>query len=143
MIRDLEHKDLLQLEDIHRASGLDYKFPNLADPLFITAKCVEEDSRVVMGMAAKLEATVYLWLDHAWSDPETRWEKLKELVEETKLSAWRKGLDTLTCVVPPEVADSFEKRLKAIGMERDRPWPKFSFDLVEYVPRVESEVEAT
>ena len=27
------------------------------------------------------------------------------------------------------------KRLEEIGMVRDRPWPKFSFDLNEYIPR--------
>jgi len=46
-----------------------------------------------------------------------------------------KGLDTLTCVVPPEIEKRFAKRLKQIGMLRDREWPKWSFDLNEYVPK--------
>ena len=141
MIRDTGKMDIPALEIIHELSGLDYQFPDLDDPLFIVKKTIEEDGKVVQGIAAKLEATVYLWVDHSAGTPEQRWEWMKELVEATKLAAWEKGLDCLSCVVPPEIADSFEKRLKEIGMDRDRPWPKFSFDLTKY--RVESEATAT
>jgi hypothetical protein len=143
LIRDMELKDVETLEAIHKQSGFDYLFPLLDDPLFVVKKVSEVDGRVVQGIAAKIEVTMYLWLSHVDGTPEERWQWLQDLVEETKHAAWLKGLDTITCVVPPEIADSFEKRLKAIGMERDRPWPKFSFDLQSYVPRVESEVQAT
>lgn len=134
MIRDVEKGDIETLKAIHRASEFDYKFPDLGDPLFISKKVVEQNGRVVQGIAAKLELTVYLWIDHSAGTPEKRWEWMQELVEATKLEAWKKGLDTITCVVPPEIADSFEKRLENIGMSRDRPWPRFSYDVTEYVP---------
>src|ERR1700691_886974 len=139
MVRDVEEKDMEALKAIHRASGFDYLFPSLGDPLFVVKKCVEENGDVVQGIAAKIELTIYLWVDHSKGTADQRWAWVQELVEATKLAAWEKGVDTLTCVVPPEIADSFERRLSAIGMSRDRPWPRFSYDLVGYVPRVESE----
>ena len=139
--RDTEKRDYAEIEALHELSGFDYQFPDLDDPLFIVKKTAEEDGRVVQAIALKLQAEVYLWIDHSWGTPEERWCKLQTLTEEAKQAAWLRGLDSLVCVVPPEIADSFEKRLKAIGMERDRPWPKFSFDLRQY--RVESEVMAT
>jgi hypothetical protein len=143
MIRDVEEKDIEALKAIHRENNFDYLFPPLGDPLFLVKKCVEENGVVVQGIAAKIELTVYIWVSHLYGTPEDRWRWMQELVEATKLAAWQKGVDTLTCVVPPEIADSFERRLSAIGMSRDRPWPKFSCDITEYVPRVESEVQAT
>lgn len=143
MLRDIEKKDIEALKVIHSESGFDYGFPDLTDPLFLVKKCIEENGRVVQGIAAKVELTVYLWVGHSDGTAEERWQWMQQLVEATKLDAWKKGIDTLTCVVPPEIADSFEKRLSAIGMTRDRNWPKFSFDLVDFFPRVESEVQAT
>jgi hypothetical protein len=139
MIRDMEEKDIETLKAIHRESGLDYLFPALGDPLFVVKKCSQEEGRAIQGIAVKLEGTVYLILDHGWSTPEARWQKLQELVEEVKLAAWRKGLDTLTCVVPPELVGSFGKRLEAMGLSEDRPWKKYSFDLTKYVPAVRVE----
>lgn len=129
MIRDVEKSDHFTLQAVHNASGLDYQMPDLDDSLFIVK--VTDGHH---GLAVKLEGTVYLWLDHAHGTPEERWQIFHELVEEAKKQAWAKGLDTLTCVVPPELQKSFDKRLREIGMDLDRPWPKYSFDLTSYVP---------
>jgi hypothetical protein len=140
MIREMVEDDVAALKAIHAKSGFDYVFPDLCDPLFLVSKVVENEGCVVQGIAAKIELTVCLWVDHSKGTPEQRWQWLRELIEETKQAAWLRGVDTITCVVPPEIADSFEKRLKAVGMSRDRPWPKFSFNLLDYIPvvRVES-----
>jgi len=145
VIREYRDSDKWAFRTIHEASGFDYKFPDLDDPLFIYKGTVEEEGQVVQGILLKLQAEVYLYVSPTWGTPEDRWNRLLELTEAAKLAGWQKGLDCLVCVVPPEIADSFEKRLQQIGMVRDRPWPKFSFDLVEYTPkiRVESEVQAT
>lgn len=141
MIRDFKNGDLETLKAIHQKSGFDYGFPSLSDPLFLVAKVDEEEGRVTQGIALKLQAEVYLWIDSSWGTPEGRWCKLQALTEAAKLAAWEKGLDCLVCVVPPEIADSFEKRLKQIGMERTRPWPRFTYDLTVFIPnRVESAV---
>jgi len=134
MIRDFKKADRQLLEGIYRASGFDYEFPDLDDPLFIIKK-VMDDGNVHQGIAVKIEATVYLWVSAKWGTPQERWERLQELIEVTKKEAWEKGLDTLTCVIPPELEKRFAKRLRQIGMTRDRPWPKWSFDLNEYTPR--------
>jgi hypothetical protein len=139
MIRDMQDADIEALREIHEQSGFDYLFPPLGDPLFLVKKVVEDKGRIVQGIAAKVEVTMYLWVEHSAGTPEQRWRWLQDLVEETKLAAWQKGIDTITCVVPPEIAGSFEKRLEAIGMVRDREWPKFSFDLTNYVPAVRVE----
>lgn len=129
MIRDAELEDFPTLKAVHEASGFDYVFPDLKDPLFVIKKTDGYN-----GIAVKLEGTVYLWLNHLRGTPEERWTVMQELVEEAKLAAWEKGLDTLTCVIPPELEKSFDKRLRDIGMDRDRPWSKYSFDLTSYVP---------
>jgi hypothetical protein len=129
MIRDVEKSDHSILREVHTSSGLDYGFPDLDDSLFIVKVT---DGR--HGLAVKLEGTVYLWLDHEKGTPEERWQVFNELVEEAKRQAWEKGLDCLTCVVPPELVKSFDKRLREIGMTADRPWPKYSFDLTSYQP---------
>lgn len=134
MIRDLKDADKQSLINIHEASGFDYKFPDLSDPLFIIQKVSDQDG-VHQGIAVKIEATVYLWVDSRWRTPHERWIALQDLVEEAKKEAWKRGLDTLTCVIPPELEKRFAKRLRKIGMTRDREWPKWSFDLNEYVPR--------
>jgi hypothetical protein len=139
MIREYEQQDEYAVRAMHEESGFDYRFPDLSDPLFIAKLTAEQDGRAVQAIALKLQAEVYLWVDHSWGTPEQRWGLLKELTEEAKIAGWLKGLDSLVCVVPPEIADTFEKRLEAIGMTRDRPWPKFSISLLEYIPnRVES-----
>ena len=129
VIRDVEKSDHSTLEAVHLVSGLDYVFPDLNDSLFIVK--VTDGHH---GLAVKLEGTVYLWLDHGHGTPEERWQIFHELVEEAKKQAWAKGLDTLTCVVPPEMQKSFDKRLREIGMTLDRSWPKYSYDLTQYVP---------
>jgi len=134
MIRDFSPSDRQALEEIHEASGFDYTFPDLDDPLFVVKK-VSDESGVHHGIAVKIEATVYLWVDARHGTPLDRWLQIQELVEAAKKEAWEKGLDTLTCVVPPEIEKRFAKRLKQIGMERDRNWPKFSFDLSSYCPK--------
>lgn len=140
MIRDYDKRDEETLKTIHEASGFDYQFPDLDDPLFVVRKTVEEDGKLVQGLLVKLQGEVYLFVDHGWSTPEERWQRVVELTEEAKKAAWEKGLDSLVCVVPPEIAKSFEKRLVQIGMTKTREWPRFVFDLREYVPRVESEI---
>lgn len=142
MIRDYQKRDEEALKAIHEASGFDYQFPDLDDPLFIYKGIVAEEGRVAQGIAVKLQGEVYIYVDHSWSTPELRWVRFQELTEEAKRAAWQKGLDSLICVVPPEIADSFEKRLKQIGMVKNLGWPRFTFDLTAYKPtevRVESE----
>lgn len=142
MIRDYQSGDAEAFKAIHEESGFDYEFPNLGDPLFIVRKTVEEDGKVVQGLMVKLEGEVYLWIRQDWATPEERWARLVELTDAAKQVAWEKGLDSLICVVPPEIAKSFEKRLKEIGMVKNLGWPRFTFDLTAYTPkevRVESE----
>jgi hypothetical protein len=142
MIRDYEKRDREALKAIHSASMFDYVFPDLDDPLFVVRKTVEEDGKAVQGLLVKLQGEVYLYVQADWATPEERWARLVELTDAAKKAAWEKGLDSLVCVVPPEIAASFEKRLKQIGMVKNLGWPRFTFDLTAYTPkevRVESE----
>lgn len=143
MIREIKKDDAAKIEELHERSGFDYRLPNLDDPLFVTKLAVEEGGHLVQAIALKLEAEVYLWVDPSWGTPEERWRRFVDLTYAAKLEAYRKGLDALVCVVPPELERRFGKRLEEIGMTRDRAWQKYSFDLSGFVPRVESEVEVT
>jgi hypothetical protein len=141
MIRLYNSGDLGAFKAIHESSGFDYIMPDLDDPLFIYRGTVEEDGKPVQGLLVKLQGEVYLYIDHSWGTPEQRWKRFVELTDEAKRAAWENGLDSLVCVVPPEIAASFGKRLEQIGMVEDRPWPKFSFDLRGYAPQIRGEIE--
>jgi hypothetical protein len=131
-VRDLEAGDIGTLKTIHSESAFDYRFPDVVnDPLFVVKKVVEEDGKVVQGIAVHLTADIYLWLDTEWKTPLARLNQLKALIHEAKQEAWSKGLDEVYCVLPPEIEEEFGPVLEHLGLTKDRPWPKYSLNLGE------------
>jgi hypothetical protein len=53
---------------------------------------------------------------------------LKEGMEHLKQEAWRKGFEQITAFVPPEVEESFAKRLIELGFQKS-PWSSFTLNL--------------
>jgi hypothetical protein len=108
--------------------GLDYKFPNLDGPLFVIKQVAELDGRIVAVGAVRIEAELYLWIDHSVGEPEDRWDAVKELNDVGMDKAyWEQGLDNCVCWVPEAVEKSFGKRLKQLGFDTDRDgWRSWS-----------------
>src|SRR5258706_13397267 len=98
MIRDFSPSDRQALEEIHEGSSFDYTFPDLDDQLFVVKK-VSDESGVHHGIAVKIEATVYLWVNARHGTPLDRCLQIQQLVEAANKEAWETGMDTLTIVV--------------------------------------------
>lgn len=129
MIRDLETTDILRVQEIHETNGLPENcFPDLADPLFIVKLAVEHEGKPVMAAALKGASELFLIVDHDAGTPEERWEWLQQLTVEMKKRAWELGLDQMSAWIPPEIADSFEKRLIELGFTESK-WRCFTCNL--------------
>lgn len=124
MIRELRDSDIPILRDIYKRRGLSECFPDLNDPLFLT-KVVMTDEQDVPRLAAavRLEGNVYTFVDPDWGRPEWRWEGFQFLHEQACEIASRKGLDSITCQVPPTL-ERFGKRLMSLGWDKAL-WPTY------------------
>jgi hypothetical protein len=116
MIRDLRTEDLSVVEAIHRASGLDYKLPDITGPLFLNRIVSVNGSRI---FAAALHHICYeTWaLVDPGARPQEKWAALRELNDELSNRAYAQGLDLTHASVPPI---GFDRRLKLLGWEPDR-----------------------
>jgi hypothetical protein len=133
LIRNYTDDDLGELEKIHAAQGLPYKFPNLKSSLFLSKIVLERDSKIVAAALLRLTAEAYVLLDRSSGTPADRWRALLLLHEATRGDAARKGLDDAHCWVPPEVARSFGRRIESLGWEREQ-WKCFSRMLADPTP---------
>lgn len=122
MVRDIEARDVQDIQVIHEKTGFDYNMPDLlVDPLVLVKKVyVDSSGKVVAAAICRIEAETMLWLD-----PDTPTEEKVEVMAELNVAicqdAYLEGLDTLTCRLPPGIEDKFQKRLKLMGWERNRP----------------------
>lgn len=126
MIRDYRPEDLGAVKALHEASGIDYRMPDLASPLFLVKKVREVDGVVVGALALRIEAETYLWCS---GGPQDKMDAMLELQPAMLDEAWTKGLDNVVCWIPREVEARFEKRLKQMGWEPSRDgWHSWSRD---------------
>lgn len=116
MVRDYLPSDKAALEQIHRARGIDYIFPDLENPLFLVKKVAEIDGRVQGALVLKGCAETMLLLEKG--KPQDTFAAMRELQEVVLREAYAKGLDEIHAAVP-EIG--FDKRLLQLGWEKDRP----------------------
>jgi hypothetical protein len=119
-IRDYTPADFGRIKQIFDQRGFRYELPRLdTDPLF-TSKLVltDENDSVQMGVALRLEANAYAFVDESWSTPQNRWAALQQIHDAAKAESSTKGLDTVTAQIPPEIEKSFSKRLNGLGWNR-------------------------
>lgn len=129
MIRPFEAKDAERIREIHAANNLPAEcFPDLADPLILHTGIVDVDGRAVIACALKGTSELYLFVDHNAGTPEERWQWLLELREHMVHQAWLLGLDQMSCWIPPEIEESFAKRLEEMGF-RKSPWSCYTLQL--------------
>ena len=115
---------------VHEQSGFNYRFPSFqGNPLFPIQRTVSMNGRFVAASLVKVEAEVYLFMNHTVGTPEDRWEALKNLHEDVITKARDIGFDQLYCVLPPEIEKSFAPRLRQLGWEADRGWTKYTLEL--------------
>lgn len=126
-ISDITPLALECIKDVHRASGFDYRFPkDFATPLFPVRRCAtNDDGKFIAAFALKVEAETYLWMDSEYGTPEERWQAVELLNADMLERAKSIGFDQAHCVLPPEIAKSFGKRLETLGWVESRPWPLY------------------
>jgi len=127
MIRAFTSSDLATAKEIYLANGLPENcFPNLyvenghkimvANPLFVI-KAVRDspDGKPAMMAFCKLQGEIFLLLDHTVGTPEERWQWLQEFKKWFAHEAWMNGIEQLSAWLPPEVDESFGKRMEEMG----------------------------
>ena len=122
-ISDLDGEGRERAESWHDSTEFDYRFPLLCgNPLFPIQRAGIQDGRTVIASAVKVSAEVYLWLDPNWGTPEERWAALKLLHKDVSERARQVGFEQLTCVLPPEIAQSFGRsEERRVGKECSSP----------------------
>ena len=127
-MRDYTPTDLPEVQRLHEAMGLDYKMPDLGNPLHVITKVALLDDKIVAVGTMRIEAELMLWIDHEAGTPEMRWEAVQRLNDAGMEEAyWNKGIDNAVMWVPREVEKSFAKRLHQMGFLPDREgWHSWS-----------------
>lgn len=130
-IREYQSADLQQLVSIYQRQGFDYDFPNLEpapgkqDPLYFSKRVLEDQGQVEQAVIARMTCEIYLLMDPEAGTPEERWQKFQALHADVEQELFYKGLDDAHCWVPPELVDTFEKRMKIMGWNRDTRYTPF------------------
>lgn len=124
MIREWKPSDDSTLQEIYARRGMAEWFPNLADPLFMTKLVLADDHDVPrLAAAVRLEGNVYTFVDPTYGDPIDRWLCFQQMHDKAILAASEKGLDSVTCQVPPKM-ERFGKRLMSLGWDKAL-WPTY------------------
>lgn len=126
-IRDFVLSDLEAIKKIHDSTGLDYKFPDLASPLFLVTKVAVVDGIIRACGGAYLQCEYYLWLDpDRWAGPTEKLGVIQQLERGGSHDLWLRGIDCACLYLPPGLA-RFGKRLESLGFSRDRDgWCSYS-----------------
>jgi hypothetical protein len=139
MIREFQEGDIPLVEAIHKQNDLPTNcLPNLTiadtegktvmNPLFITRSVFEANGKAAMMAFLKVTAEVFVFVDHTVGTPEERWEWMKKFNEHIRQQAWKHGLEQITAFVPPEIEESFAKRLLDMGYVKS-PWQSYTLNI--------------
>lgn len=121
-IRAFEPNDKEAVDRIHEANNLpEVCCPDTDNPLFVLGQVVELKGKVAMVVNVKLQGELFLTLDHTAGTPEELWAALQALNHSLCSAAWERGLDQITAWLPPELEDSFGKRMLEMGYVKS-PW---------------------
>jgi hypothetical protein len=141
MIRFFSDDDIPQALEIHRANELPEScFPNLfvlneegkskRNPLYLVKGVyVSPDGKPALMSFVKLTGEIFLLVDHTVGTPEERWAWMQEFKNWIAEHAWAQGLEQISCWIPPEIEESFAKRLAEMGFVKS-PWTCYTLNLV-------------
>lgn len=121
LIRDYNSEDLEAVKSIHASNALPNAcLPDPENPLFVLGQVVESKGQVAMAVNVKLNGELFLTLDHSAGTPQELWIALQAISESICAAASAKGLDQLTAWLPPELEESFGKRMLEMGYMRSK-----------------------
>ena len=111
MIRDFVPEDYSAVLALHEASKDNYQFPplilkteqgDIRHPLFVSAKVIERDGHIVLFMAGRVQAEMYMLADRSkWAEPEDKMSCIRFLDKAVRYDLWLKGIDESVCYGPP------------------------------------------
>ena len=139
MIRKFENTDLPTVVELQKANDLPGEcLPDLEietpegkrepNPLFVVKRVLDHEGKTAMMCFLKIRSELYFFVDHTIATPEERWKMLQEFTEDMKHEAWKIGLDQMTAFIPPDIDESFSKRLTDLGFVKS-PWVPYSLNL--------------
>lgn len=124
-IRAFKPQDLEACKEIHAKQGFQYKFPDLANPLFFIKVVGEDEGKVVQAAFAHVTAEIYFLQDREWKTPQERLLSFLAMEDVGRSLAWKPGgLEDLHAFLPPQLERPFGKRLVAHGWRKVQ-WPCF------------------
>lgn len=130
IVRDYQDTDWPEVLAIYQQSGLPVGcLADATDPLFLIRRVlVNGDNKISMAAFVRLTSEPFLIVDHQSGNPAQRWEMLQELTRDICRIAREKGLQQLTAFIPPEIEESFAKRLERLGFQKS-PWSSYTLNL--------------
>lgn len=124
MIRDYTADDFEAIRAIHESTGINYKMPNINQPIFLVKKVAEVDGIVRAALGAYIEVELYLWIDKTeWASPQEKFNTIKALEKETMKEAWLQGVECAVLYLPPGM-ERFGERLAAKAEEGGFDWER-------------------
>jgi len=125
--RALRKSDIPALRKMFERSGFEYVFPDLTGPLMETVVVIaDENDQPIAAAAGERIIQLYLWLDEtALGHPAAKMRCIRELHEEMAGKLRKKGYNSAEAFLPPNVAESFGRRLiRSFGWRPN--WASFS-----------------
>jgi len=111
-VRPLIREDIPVLEEMYRAAGFDYEFPDLLGPeIEATRVVVDENNRPLMAVSAKRTIELYLFCGKS-EHPASALHAIRLLHESMKWALKQKGYSDANAFLPPRIAKSSGRRLQ-------------------------------
>lgn len=117
--------DLAEIEQMYKAQGFEYEFPDLNHPLFVVKAVAENGTgKPEMASALRLTAETFFFVDRE-HPPEHAAKMFLGLHEFTRLMAANAGLQDVNAWLPPQLEEKFGKQLLRLGWQKQL-WPSYS-----------------
>jgi len=129
-IRPYQNSDLETLKRFHALQGFEYELPDVNDDIFLSKLVAENGDGPAMALLLRVTSEAYMLHDPEHGSPEDRIRLFFALHQALKRDALSKGLDDVCAWLPPEIENSFGKRLMRLGWQKQL-WPSYSLKLKE------------
>lgn len=121
IIREYTEKDYENIKRLHALSRLDYTLPpSLSGNGFLAARVVEDDQGIGMACFFRRTAETYLIVNKSWKSPAWRNEAIRKLHYECNGALKKEGIVDAIAFIPPQIVESFGKRLEGFGWSKCR-----------------------
>jgi hypothetical protein len=108
-------------------SGFEYEFPDPGSPEFLAnLVLVDADNIPRQAILMRMTAEMFLLQDKGWETPGMRLEAFSHLHEASRQVAAAAGVSDVHAWLPPEIENTFGRRLMSEFGWKKQLWPSFS-----------------